>query len=359
MKLFGRNKDKTAIDNYRKLISRAYETPLMLLIMVFQAACMGLMAFKDGGINRFCVVMAFALPLGTWGLTYVINKLIYADKALILLTAFLASLGVITLRAVLISPAKAISQAEVLPLGCAFMLLGALLIHFLRIRGWLVWLLMVFCAALMVMPFAFTTASSAKSWIRLWGRQLQPSEFVKPALVVILAYGFTRGSRINDWFVYAFYAAGLCVILLLQKDLGAVLLYFLLTAAMFSVGTGRWKLALAALVFAAAVGAVFVSFADRIPGFSYLPEGGEPADSAGAHVHIQRRPVRGGTGIVRRPESGSGGVGLHICCSMRGIWHSIRVVGHLCVRHNTDQGLRSRHERPGTFLCAGSLWKRV
>ncbi len=270
MKLFGRKKDKTVIDNYRKLISRAYETPLMLLIMVFQAACMGLMAFKDGGINRFCVVMAFALPLGTWGLTYVINKLIYADKALILLTAFLASLGVITLRAVLISPAKAISQAEVLPLGCAFMLLGALLIHFLRIRGWLVWLLMVFCAALMVMPFAFTTASSAKSWIRLWGRQLQPSEFVKPALVVILAYGFTRGSRINDWFVYAFYAAGLCVILLLQKDLGAVLLYFLLTAAMFSVGTGRWKLALAALVFAAAVGAVFVSFADRIPGFSYL-----------------------------------------------------------------------------------------
>ena len=159
--------------------------PLMILIMAFQAVCMVLMAFKDGDVNRFCLIMAFALPLGTWGLTYGINKLIYADKALILLTAFLAGLGVITLRAVLTSSAKAVSQAMFLPLGCAFMLIGALGIHFIRIRGWMVWLIMAVCVVLMVMPFGFTTASSAKSWIRIAGYQMQPSEFVKPALTTI------------------------------------------------------------------------------------------------------------------------------------------------------------------------------
>ena len=270
MRLFGLKKEKTLIEDYKKLISRAYETPLLILIMAFQAACMGLMAFKDGGPDRFCIIMAFTLPLGTWALTYGLNKLIYADKALIMLTAFLAGLGVITLKAVLTSSAKAVSQAAFLPLGCAFMLLGALAIHFIRVRGWMVWLLMAACAALMVMPFAFTTASSAKSWIRFAGYQMQPSEFVKPALVVVLAYGFTRGSGINDWFAYAVYAAALCVILLLQRDLGAVLLYFLLVTVMFSVGTGRWKLALAGLAMAAVTGAVFISFADSIPGFSYL-----------------------------------------------------------------------------------------
>ena len=62
MRLFGPKKDKTLIEDYKKQISRAYETPLMILIMAFQAACMGLMAFKDGNINRFCIVMAFVLP---------------------------------------------------------------------------------------------------------------------------------------------------------------------------------------------------------------------------------------------------------------------------------------------------------
>ncbi|MCR4620576.1 MAG: FtsW/RodA/SpoVE family cell cycle protein [Clostridiales bacterium] len=270
MGLFSRKNDKKAIEAYRKLISRAYETPLLVLIMVFQFLSMGLMAFKDGDFDLSSLLIAVALPLGTWALTYGISKLIHADRGLIMLTAFLAGLGVITLRAALSSPAKAFSQAGYLPLGCAFMLLGALTIHYIRVNGVLVWLLMAICAALMVMPFAFTTVSSAKSWIRLAGYQMQPSEFVKPALVVILAYGFTRGSRINDWFVYAVYSAVLCVILLVQRDLGAVLLYFMLTTAMFTVGTGRWKLALAALVLAVAVGAVFVSFADRIPGFSYL-----------------------------------------------------------------------------------------
>ncbi|MBR7040273.1 MAG: FtsW/RodA/SpoVE family cell cycle protein [Clostridia bacterium] len=270
MRLFSLKKDKTLIEDYKKQIHRAYETPLMIMIMAFQAVCMALMAFKDGSVNLFCLIMAVALPLGTWGLTYGINKLIYADKALILLTAFLAGLGVITLRAVLTSSAKAVSQALFLPLGCVFMLIGALGIHFIRIRGWLIWLIMAACAVFMVMPFGFSTASSAKSWIRIAGHQLQPSEFVKPALVVILAYGFTRGSRINDWFAYGAYAAMLCAILLFQRDLGAVLLYFLLTMAMFAVGTGRWKLALAGLALAAVIGALFVYYADRIPGFSYL-----------------------------------------------------------------------------------------
>jgi cell division protein FtsW len=65
----------------------------------------------------------------------------------------------------------------------------------------------------------------ARRWINLGGFSLQPSEFVKPTLVVLTAWMFTRARRIETFpgdLLAALSLAVVVILLLLQPDLGMV-----------------------------------------------------------------------------------------------------------------------------------------
>lgn len=262
------------IESLRRLTSRAYERPLMWLILGFQAACMLLLSFKDGEVNLFSLLMSALLPLGSWAGLSLIRKWTPVDKVIYLLTMYLCSLSVIVLRAVFLSPEKAVTQATYLLPGFGALLIG---IGVSRLGGhW--WYRFLGTAGalgalmLLVWPFAYSTSSAARSWVRLGGRQFQPSELIKAASVYVLAALFGKGKRFGQWIWGILYGAAACGILLLQRDLGALLLYFLLTVAMFYAGTGKGWLTLSALAAAGAAGGIFVRYANEISGFHYLAE---------------------------------------------------------------------------------------
>ena len=89
----------------------------------------------------------------------------------------------------------------------------------------------------------------ARNWITIVPDRLtlQPSEFMKPVLVVVLAAGFANRPRFVKCLPAIGFAAACCAVLLSERDLGAVLLYFLTTVLMYYAATSNALLTLAGL----------------------------------------------------------------------------------------------------------------
>ena len=266
---------KIDVAAYRKRMGRANELPLLGAVLLFQFVSLFLLAFRDGGVDAFSLRASALVPLGTYLGLRVLQRLWPIDRAVYILVAFLSSLSVILLRAVFKKTTNASDQAAYLAIGYAAMLFGAGFIRAARNWERVAKLAMLPCLLVLLLPFGFANAT-AKNWVRLGGMQFQPSELMKPVTVVILASGFSDKRGWRSWVWYAAFAAAACGILLAERDLGAMFLYFALTVAMFYAGTHNGKIALGVL-FAAAGGAFFAirnvnEIAERIPAFRYVAE---------------------------------------------------------------------------------------
>ena len=91
--------------------------------------------------------------------------------------------------------------------------------------------------------------NGAKNWIRFGsgGPSVQPSEFGKLSLIFILAAQFSNRPRFRICLPAIAFAAALCGLLLVERDLGALLLYFLTTVMMFYAATSNLPITLGGL----------------------------------------------------------------------------------------------------------------
>ncbi len=108
-----------------------------------------------------------------------------------------------------------------------------------------------------------TEINGAKRWLPFWGFALQPSEFLKPAFVVVTAWMLAEGRKSADFPGMAIAAgllAAVCSLLLLQPDFGQVILIgSVWLAQVFIAGLPWiWVAATAALGVAVVVGAYFL-----------------------------------------------------------------------------------------------------
>jgi cell division protein FtsW len=109
-----------------------------------------------------------------------------------------------------------------------------------------------YCGAILVMmalPLMGHAAKGADRWLALGGFSLQPSEFMKPALIILAAWMFAEGRKGTGvpGVSIAFALYGLAVVLLLlQPDVGqTVLITVAFGAAFFMAGVPlRWILGL-------------------------------------------------------------------------------------------------------------------
>jgi cell division protein FtsW (lipid II flippase) len=100
---------------------------------------------------------------------------------------------------------------------------------------------------LMITAVMGRTSGGASNWLSVFGVSVQPSEFVKILLIFVLASLLDRDRSVFKLLV-AMGFTGICLVLLLiQKDLGAALLYALTAIALLYVATGKKSLLLASL----------------------------------------------------------------------------------------------------------------
>ncbi len=255
---------KTVDTGAMKRALRQADTSLLLTaIVLFQASAMLLLTLRTNPIDKQSLALAGAMPAVTLLLVKGLPKIWKIDRVILSLVLLLCSVSVITLTAIARASVTPLTQALYICAGLVGMLFGIVFIrHF---RHWNRWKLvfMLLSLGFIALPLVIgETKNGARNWVEIIPGTVgvQPSEFVKLSLMVVLASCLAeRQSKAMKALSIAFGAA-LCVVLLLERDLGALLLYFLTTVILYFLATSNGLLSLAGLG-AGAVGAVGAYFA--------------------------------------------------------------------------------------------------
>lgn len=204
-------------------------------IALFVGSGFFLLALRDMSVQS--LIMALSVPLIFLASSIIIPKFFRADSLLLSLVNLLCSLGVIVLYRM--SPDKGINQAINYGAGILAMVLCMLAIRHLGRFKILIVLAAVGGLLLMALPIVIgKEISGAKAWIILAGINFQPSEIVKVILIAVNAYLLSKHKVLMS-IVFT----GLCLVfLLLQKDLGTALLYFVVSLLMMYASTGSFLL---------------------------------------------------------------------------------------------------------------------
>ncbi|HIS85851.1 MAG TPA: FtsW/RodA/SpoVE family cell cycle protein [Candidatus Faecivicinus avistercoris] len=238
------------MEKMRRALMRSNTRLLLSGVLVFQLLAMALVAFKDETVSVQALVLAAALPLATLMVVNLMGKLWPVDRAILILVLLLVSIGIITLSGIARSEVTPRTQAIYAVAGLVAMFAGAAFV-----RAWKSWKkfavpLAVLCLLALASPWVLGSwYQGARNWITIIPDVLtvQPSEFMKPVLVVVLAAGFANRPRFVRCLPAIGFAAACCAILLSERDLGAVLLYFLTTVFMYYAATSNALLTLAGL----------------------------------------------------------------------------------------------------------------
>ena len=255
-KLIGREKKEKAraaavARDRRRAVSRAGDgcvTMIALLTAVFEVLGLLLCATKAEGAwdtqaVRLCMVMA---PLGLLT-TLALPRLLPMDSLVMALTNFLCGVGVVVLYTV--SPERGARQAMFYAMGLAAMLvMSEIVFHVRHFRG-LTLLGMALGIGALILPLAFGEWNNgAKNWVSvpLLG-SFQPSEIVKLSVVLALAYFFSAHRTVWQMMPALLFAAACLPLLMMQRDLGTALIYYLTTLVLFYVACGNVPLTILGL----------------------------------------------------------------------------------------------------------------
>ena len=195
---------------------------LLTAVLIFQALAMLLIVLKPVDKTVQPLILAAAIPLGTLLITNLMGRIWPVDRAILILVLLLTSIGLITLSDVCRSEETPRTQALYALGGVAAMFVGAAVI-----RGYSDWKkhtlpLSILCALALLSPWAIGHwVQGARNWISLGPFSAQPSEFMKPVLIVILAAGFSGRPRFVKCLPPILFSAVCCGILLSERDLGA------------------------------------------------------------------------------------------------------------------------------------------
>lgn len=194
------------------------------IVLFFIVSAFLLLAFRGEAFDAAALLFGAVVALITL-LTYFLLAWLapHADRLLMLAVCFLCALGmVIQYR---ISPETALRQLMMLGAGILGMLLMMVLMrrpHIFRILS--IPLALISLGILCALLFIGKESGGARNWISVAGILFQPSEFVKVALVFLLADAMTEHTHVRDLIPLFLFVGAVTVLLVLQRDLGAAML---------------------------------------------------------------------------------------------------------------------------------------
>ena len=233
----------------KKRIGKKSATRMTLsAIMLFEFSACLLLVLRGSPFDWAAAALGLALPAVAWGSVLFLAKRLKADVMLVMLMNFLCGLGVILLYG--LSPERGLRHLWMYLGGLFMFAVCALFIRIIRDWRVLCWLLLLAGIALLLLPVAIGQETfGAKNWftIPLLG-SFQPSELVKLFLLLILAQFFSSMRGVRGMLPGLLFAVACLGALMLQKDLGTALMYYLVTLLMYWAASsnlpGAWCLRL-------------------------------------------------------------------------------------------------------------------
>ena len=246
------DRKKEAIFRDRKLaVSRSpgfAVTMIALLTAAFEALGLLLAASGTPGAldARALTLLCMIVPLGLIT-SAVLPRVLPIEPLIMALTNFLCGLGVVILYTV--SPERGARQAGFYLLGVVLMLVVSLAVS--RMRKWkgLTVLSMLLGIGALILPLVFGEwQGGAKNWVNVpvLG-SFQPSELVKLSIVLTLAYYFSAHRTVLQMMPAILFAGACLALLMLQRDLGTALIYYLTTVVLFYAACGNVPLTILGL----------------------------------------------------------------------------------------------------------------
>ena len=189
--------------------------------------------------------------------------------------------------------------------------------RYLKNNSVAVFALYIVSVVLLMVPFLFDSIRGVRAWISVGGLTLEPAEFVKLALVVLMAKYFSqRHIHINDYrhiIVSGLYCMVPIGITLIQPDLGsAIIMFFIWIGMLVAIGLNRRQLFVLAVLLLI-IGTAGWMFAlkpyQKVRVVSFLNPGSDPYGSG--YNLIQSKIAIGaghwfGSGWGKGPQTSNG-----------------------------------------------------
>ncbi len=220
---------------------------LLSLMMGFTLTAFLFLSFREERFDVLTIIFGLivsALIL----LSYLLLRLIspHIDRFLILVTYMLFSVGIIMQYRM--EPSVAYKQLVWYAIGWVALLLCTGVMQYASLLDRFKPVIMLVSVGLLGLLLVVGKESGgATNWILLGGMSLQPSEFVKVALVLVLAGYFHIKMRWTELLLPALFCFVCVVLLVLERDLGAALLMLGTFLIMFFTATGNVKVTLIGL----------------------------------------------------------------------------------------------------------------
>ena len=221
-----------------------------LFMFIFHFICYGVLLLQT---KQFVVILLYLAQAVFFKLLIFIYQHVYPECSRIMMNhiCFLLLIGFVMLTR--LSLEKAVKQFGIV---AAASIVALVIPVFVEKAYWLKKLRWFYgLAGLLLLATVFvigTTKNGSTNWISLGGFAFQPSEFVKISYVFFIAAMLERIKSFKQIFITAAFCAGHVLVLILERDLGGALLYFVVFIFMCYVSTGR----MVYLVGGAAAGAV-------------------------------------------------------------------------------------------------------
>lgn len=223
---------------------------IALLTAFFEAVGLLLAACKQEGAQDMraliLLMIAVVVPVGLLT-TLVFPRRLPIDPLIMALTNFLCGVSIVILCTV--SVERGLRQTVFYIGSLALMMFMSRLVS--RVRRWkgLTMVSMLLGIAALALPLAFGQWQyGAKNWVSLPGvGSFQPSELVKLSVVLSLAYYFSAHRTVPQMMPAIAFTVACLAMLMLQRDLGTALIYYLTTLVLFYVACGNMPLTILGL----------------------------------------------------------------------------------------------------------------
>ena len=229
----------------RQVLSRGggfYAFLITMITVAFDGLGLLLCAVREGAADTQALQLLLLMAPMALVSTLVLPRIMRIDALLMALTNFLCGVSVVILYTV--APDYGVKQAVFYAAGMGLMLVMSATVS--RLKKWrgLTGLAMVLGVLALILPLAFGQWNyGAKNWVSLPViGSFQPSEFVKLSLVLVLAYSFSAHRTFWQMLPALVFAAGCLVLLMMQRDLGTALIYYMTTLVMFYAACGNLPL---------------------------------------------------------------------------------------------------------------------